>query len=1074
MRQENIEDIYELSQVQEGMLFHSLFSPGSGIYVEQVTLTLEGTLNVDAFCRSWQTIVDRHPILRTTFHWEGVDRALQVVHREVSFGIEILDWRDANPEEQQRRHEELTHRDRMAGFEYDRVPLMRGRLVQFSDQRWQYYWSFSHLLMDGWSFGLVFAELAEIYTAYATGAEPSLAPAQPYRNYLTWWHEQNRSETEQYWREYLAGYQVPDAWEVGTAPSAELSPDEPTHVFLPTPELGELMPELGEFARENGLTLNTVMQGAWMVLLSRYLGRDDVMVGSTGTQRPASLAGAEQIMGPMLATMPVRAKVDDGADLITWLQELQTGMAQSREHADISLPDLRRLADLPGDRPLFEFDLAFENVPVPDLRLADVLITESTYDGRPHFPVTMLVMPGDATPEPRLVYDQTRFTRAAMQRLVEQFTATLVNMARYPELRLGEIDIMPPEQWQLVIDDWNITEPQPAATTLPEVFAAQVAAAPTAVAVVEGKKSVTYTELAHRAYQLAHQLRELGVGRGDRVGLCLQRSADLVVGVLGVLAAGAAYVPLDLGHPPERMRYILGDAGAVALVTHSGAAGQAPTVAGPVVDLDRDAQALAAQPTEAPEFALGPDDLAYLLYTSGTTGRPKGVIVSHGNVTRLLTSVEQRLPLGPDDVVAMCHSYGFDVSVFEMWAALAYGGRLVTVPFEVVRNPDELLDTLAAAKVTVLAQTPSAFRPLIAAAVGAERDDLALKYVVLAGEYLDVGLLDPWFAHYGDEHPWLVNMYGPTESTVYATYHRIRADESAGAVRSNIGRPLPDLRTYLLDARMMPVPPGMTGELFISGPGVAQGYHNQPELTYQHFSYDTYAGEPGHRMYRTGDLARWTDEGELEFLGRADRQVKIRGFRVELGEIESVLREHPHVADAVVQLLEVAGDRRLVAYLVAADGHQPSEPELREWSRGTLPDYMLPSRIMLLDSYPVTANGKIDHAALPGLDGVRPELAGEYIAPRTATEEAVAAVWRELLSIDKVGCQDDFFALGGHSLLATRVVFKLRAEHGVEVPVRTLFERPTLAGLAAAIDDGTTGAAADRRIVRQPRVAQRL
>ena len=1071
MELDDINDVYELSPIQEGLLFHNLYAPGSGIYLEQVTMRMQGELDVAAYQRAWQSIVDRHDVLRTSFHWEGVDKALQVVHRTAQFPIEVLDWRAEGPRRAADLHAELARSDRMQGFDYTLAPLMRGRLIRFADDQWEFFWSFSHLLMDGWSFGLAFAELAALYRGYAGGTEVDLGPARPYRDYLTWWNRQDRTATEKFWRGYLDGYRAPDALEIGTAPAGPHDPDTPTHAVLPTPELLAQMPALSDFARTHGLTLNTVMQGAWLVLVSRYLGRPDVLVGSTGTQRPATLAGSERIMGPMLATTPVRGRVDDDAELIAWLRELQTGMALARDHADVSLPDLRRYADLPGHQPLFEVDLAFENVPVPDMSLDTVRIVGSTYDGRPHFPITMIVMPGEAMPVPRLVYDQTRFTDTAMRRLVGQFQAVLAAMRTGAGTRLGALDLLGEADRELVLRRWNPTRPQPDGPPLGQIVADWALRTPQAVAVSADGRDHSYGEVAARAHRLAHHLAELGVRRGDRVGLCLHRGADMVVGILGVLAAGAAYVPLDLGHPVDRMAYVLTDADTSVLVTHDAVGEAVPPFAGTVVNLDRDAEAIAARPDHVPETGVSTSDIAYLIYTSGSTGQPKGVRVTHANVVRLVAGAATRMAFSAADTWSVFHSYAFDVSVFEMWGALYHGARLVVVPHETVRNPEALFDLLRDSRVTVFSQTPSAFRGFLPAALAPGRERLPLRYVIFAGEYLDTPALAPWVQRYGDSAPELVNMYGITETTVHSTSFRVTAADLSGPVRSNVGRPLPDLRVYLLDGRGRPVPPGMRGEIHVAGAGVTAGYQNRPELTAERFTPDPFTGTG--MMYRSGDLARFTDDGELEFLGRADHQVKIRGFRVELGEIEAVLRDVPAVADAVVAAREIAGDTRLVAYLVPAAGASIVDAELRAALRRRLPEYMVPAYLLGLEAFPLTPNGKIDRAALPEFDGSRPELGREYVAPATPTQIAVADAWREVLGLDRVGAHDDFFALGGHSLLATRVVFTLRTVLGVEVPVRVLFERPTVAAFAAAIDEGAARASATT-ITRQPRVAQRI
>ncbi|MFC4494856.1 amino acid adenylation domain-containing protein [Streptomyces ovatisporus] len=1077
MKPENLQDVYELTPIQEGMLFHSLFAPESGVYLEQLSFTLSGHVDPAAFRKAWQDVAGRHPILRTGFHWEEVGKSLQAVHRHVDVPVEEHDWRDVPPGEREGRYEAFRAEQRRLGFDLRRPPLMKLALIRLEDGLYRLFWSFPHLIMDGWSFGLVLQEFAALYAAHCRAEPSGLAPARSYRDYVAWWKQHDMKGAEAFWRRELAGYVPSPALEIGP-PATELQ--GPTHSFVPDRSLGSLVRDLDELARENRLTLNTLVQGAWLLLLGRYTGRDDVISGATSTHRPSDLPGAETIVGPMITTTPVRARIDPAERLLPWLRRLQDSMTAAREHADVPLHLFPQWAELPGGHTLFETDLAFENTPPPDMALHGLEITGFSYDGRPHYPLTMVVFPQEDLP-PRLVHDRRRFPEPVAETLLSHFNHLLGGMAGDPGRTLGEIEPYTPEERVGLLDGGHRPEAvaEDADACLHEIFSRQAARTPDTVALVCGTDTLTYRELEERANRLAHHLRDLGAGPEERVGLCLERSSDMVVGVLGVLKSGAAYVPLDLAQPRERMAYVLADAGASLLVTHGAAAEHAPGFDGRVVDLDRDADAILARETSAPSPDTGPSGLAYVIYTSGSTGRPKGVELPHSNVVRLVRGAERLLDTGAEDVWSLCHSYAFDVSVYEMWGAFATGARLVVVPRETVRAPDALHTLLAEEGVTVFSQTPSAFRPYMQHAVESDAKQPPLRYVLFAGEYLDVPALAPWFDHFGDDEPRLVNLYGITEVTVHATFHRVTRQDLASGVRSNIGCPLPDLSIRLLDKHLRPVPRGVAGEMYVSGPGVARGYRNLPELTEERFLPDPFAGGGG-RMYRSGDLARQLPDGELEVLGRVDDQVKVRGFRVEPGEIEQVLKDHPAVRDVlVVPLEDRPGDVRLVAYAVVpgvgerdTDAREGTAAELIGLARAGLPEYMVPAAAVLLDALPLTANGKVDRRALPAPGTGRTGASGEYVAPRDEVEEQIAQVWSELLGVDRVGAYDDFFELGGHSLLATRVTGRLKAALHKDVRVRTLFEQPVLAAFAAELSGTAALGSGGPELVAKPRTSR--
>ncbi|HST60941.1 MAG TPA: amino acid adenylation domain-containing protein, partial [Longimicrobium sp.] len=632
-----------------------------------------------------------------------------------------------------------------------------------------------------------------------------------------------------------------------------------------------------------------------------------------------------------------------------------------------------------------------------------------------------------------------RMMHTALERLAE---ALEVSAGR----AVGSIDVLPEAERRIVVEEWNRTDAEyPADRCIHELFQAQAARTPGAAAVRFQEESLTYGELNERANRLARYLVRLGVGPEVRVGICLERSLEMVVSVLAVLKAGGAYVPLDPGYPAERLAFILADSATPVLLTREALRGALPAREGvEVVSMDRAAEEIAAESAENPESGAGPGSLAYVIYTSGSTGAPKGALIEHRNAARLFAATDAWFGFGPDDVWTLFHSYAFDFSVWELWGALLYGGRGVVVPADVSRDPEAFHALVRHEGVTVLNQTPSAFRQFMR--VDAERGgNLALRVVVFGGEALEPASLREWVERRGIDTPRLVNMYGITETTVHVTYRPLGREDVFGGSGSPIGRAIPDLRLYVLDPARRPVPIGVPGELYVGGAGVARGYLNRPELTAERFVDDPFASG---RLYRTGDRVRWMADGTLEYLGRLDEQVKIRGFRIELGEIEVRLAEHPEVREAVVLAREdVPGDRRLVAYVVGA----VETDALRAHLRQGLPEYMVPSAFVLLDALPLTANGKLDRKALPV-----PELASAeeaYVAPRSPVEEVLAGIWAEVLRLERVGVEESFFDLGGHSLLATRVVSRIREVFGVELPLRALFEGPTVGELGVRVEE---------------------
>ena len=1046
-RGKDIEDIYPLTGLQQGLLFHSHYQPGSGLYVEQFGCCIEGALDISAFKTVWQGVVERHAIFRSSLLWEGVDTPFQLVHAAITLPIAEQDWRGLTAEEQKRLWFNFLATDRQAAFDLAVPPAMRFALLRCGETRWYFLLTYHHVFLDGWSLSLLMKEAFDLYRARLSGEQPNFPPARPFRDHLLWLQGQDWKTAEAWWRRFLAGFRTPVR--VGSpllkTAGSVASFSAQSRTFSP-----DLVHSLAAFARQHNMTINTVLQGTWALLLSRLTGERDVVFGVTVSGRPAELPGIEEMVGLFINTVPFRVGLSPAIRVDQWLHQLFEDTIELRRYEFVPLTKIKGWSEVPRGENLFETLFVFENFPIdrvlsegPDgFAISEVHLADET-----NYPLTMIVsLEGGLSI--RAIYDRSYFEEGLVAGLVGYFANLLAGIVAAPEGRLGDLCLLAPGEQRRLIAAWygegTVFADQ---GSLAALFEAQVTRTPDAAALTCEGVSLSYGVLNVRANRLARHLRRLGVRPETRVGLCLDRSLDLFVAILAVVKAGGAYVPLDPAHPKERLAWLIGDAGIAVLLTAEAMLGSLPdgvAASGPpILCLDRDAAGWAEEAAENLSGPSHPDQLAYVIYTSGSTGRPKGVMVTQRNVTRLFAAAAPGFGFGPADVWTLFHSYAFDFSVWEMWGALLHGGRLVVVPYWVSRAPESFYELLRRERVTVLNQTPSAFRQLLATeAFATAGRDLALRLVIFGGEALEPHSLIPWFARYGDAHPRLVNMYGITETTVHVTLSdqdRARA-EGQGSV---IGRPLADLRAYLLDCDLQPVPPGMTGELFIGGAGLARGYHERPDLTAERFVPDPFGGE-GERLYRTGDLARALPDGSLVYLGRQDQQVKIRGHRIELAEIEAQLTSCVGVRQAVVIPEEQDGNQRLVAYIAG----EAEREQVRTALQRSLPDYMIPALILCLETLPLTVNGKIDRGALP-----KPEthISARDVVPRTRTEAVLASIWSQILGVEKVGVSDDFFGLGGDLILSIQVVSRAR-QHGLTITPRQLFEQRTIAALALAAE----------------------
>jgi amino acid adenylation domain-containing protein len=1030
-----IEDAYRLSPLQEGMLFHGVYGPRDGMYVEQVRALLSEEVNVPAFRKAWQRLLDRHPVLRTAFAWEGLESPIQMVGRKVVVPFQEDDWSALSFAEQEDKLEAFLRQDRRRGFQLSRAPLLRVVLIRRARDRYQLVVTFSHLLLDGWSANLAFVEVLASYAGYKRGEETPLDTPRPYRDFITWVQKQDVGAAERFWRGELRGFSTP------TRLGLELRDEPPMEAEGRYSEerlrlSREATAELEVLTRRHKITLNTLLQGVWALLLSRYSGQRDVVFGSTVSGRPAQLAGVESMLGLFINTLPVRIQVVPNQDVSTWLRAIQARQVEGRKYEHAPLVNVQQWSEVRRGVPLFGSLILFENVPgfsSPDAQADPDLDTEDLYLFRTNYPLTLWAYPA-STLWLRLGYDERIYSAEAVRGILRHLQALIDWLLKNPAARLSAIPLLTEGERRQVLRDWNATGAAVGSGCAHEVFEAEVRRHPERVAAVFAGCEIEYAELNRRANQLARRLRSMGVGPDVLVGVCVERSLEMLVSVLAVMKAGGAYVPLDPSYPEERLGYMVEDSGLAVLLT------QEPLVrgwmegAGRIVRLDSEWPEISRESGADLGTVQGVGHLAYVIYTSGSTGRPKGVEVTQGGLVSFLSAVGKRPGLSEKDVLLALTTLSFDIAGLELYLPLVVGGRVEIVSREVASDGVRLAELLARSGATVVQATPATWNLLL----GAGWTGRGLK-VLCGGEALSKELAESLL---GCGELW--NMYGPTETTIWSTVERI---ESAEAIL--IGRPIANTEAYLLDTWMEPVPVGVAGELYLGGAGVARGYHGRAELTAERFVPDPFSGRFGARLYRTGDLARYRADGRIECLGRLDHQVKVRGFRIELGEIESALRAQAGVREAVVVAREeVPGDRRLVAYWVAEGANAVSVTDLRRALRGTLPEYMVPSAFVSLGSLPLTPNGKVDRKALPAPGDQRPELEKGFVAPRTDMEQRIAEIWGKTLGIEKVGIEDSFFDLGGHSLLLMKVYHELRQTVTLDFPLTDLFQYPTVEALA--------------------------
>jgi iturin family lipopeptide synthetase B len=1079
-----IADLYPLTSMQQGMLFHTVYDNAGGAYFEQTSYRLQGVLDVKIVKKSLDELFKRHDILRTAFVYQGVENPFQVVLQDREADVDYEDFRGitGGGETKEQLIEEFKTKDKLRGFDPGKDILMRVSILQLQQQEYEVIWSFHHILMDGWCIGILNQEFFEIYSSRLAGGESQLPSVTPYRVYIRWLEKQNRDASLAYWQGYLDSYE-----ETVLVPGMKAQKDTVQYkketLNLEINREKTLM--LNAAAGKNHVTLNTFIQAIWAVLLGKYNDKEDVVFGSVVSGRPGELQGVETMVGLFINTIPVRVRFRGQTRFKQLLQLVQSDALSSEPYHYHPLAEIQSQSLLKKD--LINHILIFENYPTAEqikgyenknnnplpFQISHVEVFEQTnYDFN-------LIAAAGAQLMVQFNFNGSVFDSDLIERIANHFLLLVDQVLDNEELEVEELTLLSTREKQQILYRFNDTQAwYPKDKTIERLFARQLERTPDQIALKglinskseirnpkqiqstndqNSKHQVTYGELNKKSHRLAHLLIEKGVKGDTIVGIMVERSIEMVIGILGILKAGGAYLPIEPDYPEERFNYILSDSGTQVLL--AGRETRGKIKAGfeeesfKIIDIYN--PLFFSTLTSTSTCQVSPANLAYVIYTSGSTGRPKGVTVEHRSVVNLLYALDKRYPLTAHDSYLLKTSFQFDVSITELFGWFWQGGRLAILEPGGEKDPAKILEIIEKEKVTHINFVPSMFKVWAEALETGNAGKLpGLKYIFLAGEALLPGTAAQ-FRRLNTVVP-LENLYGPTEASVYASWYSLTHWKNEGSIP--IGNPLPNVTLYILDKWSCLQPVGVPGELGIGGEGLARGYLNRPELTSERFlsvshrSYRSYRSYISKKIYKTGDLARWLADGNIEFLGRMDFQVKIRGFRIELGEIENCLKTHTGIKDTIVIDRNDNGRQYLCAYVTTAPTPEkviriPSIHELKEHLEGKLPGYMIPACFVAIEQIPLNPSGKVDRNQLPRALESDFHSHRTYEAPVSSIQRIIAEIWQEILGREKVGIQDNFFDLGGNSLDFIKISNKLKEKLEQEIPVVTLFTYSTIRSL---------------------------
>ncbi|MBD2063918.1 non-ribosomal peptide synthetase [Funiculus sociatus GB2-A5] len=1058
--------VFPASFAQQRLWFLDQLIPGNAIYNVPTVIRLTGSLNLAALEQTFSEIVRRHEALRTTFKvLDG--QPVQVIAPNLSIPLSVVDLREFPECDRELQAQQFLAAEFERPFDLSSGPLLRVMLFELSETEHILLLNMHHIICDDWSIGVLIRELGTLYTAF-TNVTYNVFTSLPelplqYPDFAEWQREWLQGEVLEnqlaYWRQQLNGI-----------PVLNLPVDRPKPAFATyggatqTLELSKKLSDaLQTLSQQEGVTLFMILLATFQTLLYRYTHQEDIAVGSPIANRNRS--EIEGLIGFFVNSLVLRTDLSGSPTFREVLNRVRQVTLGAYSHQD--LPFEKLVEELHPERnlnrhPLFQVVFGFENAPMSALDLPglipsfmDIDFKTTRFDLELHLwkcSEDFRSLWGGKWEDSEgirgvVVYNTDLFDESTITRMLGHFKILLEGIVANPEQRISNLPLLSQGELHKLLIECNKTQADyPQNKCIYQLFEKQAEQNPDAIAVIFEDAQLTYQDLNIRSNQLAHHLQKMGVGSEVLVGICVERSIDMIVGLLGILKAGGAYVPLDSNYPRDRLNFMLDDSQVSILLTQEKLVDNFCNFPNPVVYLDKDWQTIAQESEENPHSDVTSNNLAYVIYTSGSTGKPKGVAVTHKAVNRLVCNTNY-IKFSPDDKIAQASNTSFDAATFEIWGALLNGAQLVGISRDVTLSPHEFSLQLRQKGISILFLTTALFQQI---ARDVPQAFSSLRYLLFGGEAVDARWVKKVLKQGAPKQ--LIHVYGPTEATTFSSYYCVQ-DIPESATSIPIGCPIANTQIYLLDADLQPVPIGIVGELYIGGDGLAREYINRPDITAERFIYNPFNNQPESRLYKTGDLARYIPDGNIEFLGRIDNQVKIRGFRIELGEIEAILNQHPAVRETVVIIgEEIPGDKHLIAYIVPDQQQTPTSLNLRQFLKEKLPEYMVPSAYVVLESLPLTPNGKVDRRALPAVDTLSFEMKEDYVAPRDRVEEVLVEIWAKVLGKQQIGVRDNFFELGGHSLLATQLISRIRDAFQIELSVRNLFESPTVASLARHIE----------------------